>query len=72
MQVAQYTFQSPYSSPIQVGRLDPSSLQDDSASKSSQTFNAPNETEQKAQDFSRSEQENATPSVTQNRLDIYA
>ena len=72
MQVAQYTFQSPYSSPVQVGRLDPSSVENDSSSKSSQTFNAPNETEQKAQSFERSEKESVKPSVTQNKLDIYA
>ena len=32
MQVAQYLFQSPYTSPVQVGRLDPSSSQDQGTS----------------------------------------
>lgn len=32
MQVAKYIFQSPSTSPVQVGRLDPSSVKDDSSS----------------------------------------
>jgi hypothetical protein len=39
MNVAKYLFQSPYNSPVQVGRLDPSSKQDDSSvDASSQQF----------------------------------
>jgi len=72
MKVAQYTFQSPYSSPVQVGRLDPNSVKDDSSKNSTQTFNAPNETLQKAQSFESTQKKDVQTSVTQNRLDIYA
>ena len=33
MQVAKYTFQSPYSSPVQVGKLDPNSVEKQGAPK---------------------------------------
>ncbi len=33
MDVARYTFQSPYSSQIQIGKLDPSSVKQDEKSK---------------------------------------
>lgn len=69
MQVAQYTFQSPYSSPIQLGRLDPNSVRNSNAE---QSFTPQNETEQKAQQIQSSLKEDVTPSVSANRLDIYA
>jgi len=72
MKVAQYTFQSPYSSPVQVGRLDPNSVKDDSSKNSAQTFNAPNETLQKAQSFEATQRKDVQATVAQNRLDIYA
>jgi hypothetical protein len=72
MQVAKYTFQSPYPSPVQVGRLDPSSLKDESTKNSSQDLNIPNETVQKAQTLQNSLKGDVRPTVTSNRLDVYA
>ena len=37
MNIAKYTYISPYSSPIQVGRLDPSSVEDNTKEESMQT-----------------------------------
>ena len=72
MQVAQYTFQSPYPSPIQVGRLDPNSIKEDAAKSNSQNFNVPNETAQKAKVVQESLKQEVKPAVSNNRLDIYA
>ena len=70
MQVTQYLFQSPYSSPVQYGRVDPStqnSLQD-----SKQQFHATNETLTKAQTFQVTQKQEVTPTVSSNKLDVYA
>ncbi len=72
MQVAKYTFQSPYPSPIQVGRLDPNSLKDDTAKNSAKNFNLPNETVQKVKSVQESLKQEVKPTVSKNRLDIYA
>jgi len=69
MQVAQYTFESPYSSPFQVGRLDPNSLKNNSVN---QTFTSQNETEQKAKQIQDSLKQDVTPRVSTNKLDLYA
>ena len=62
MNVASYIFQSPSSSPVQVGRLDPSSVSTDSASS---TASAPvvNETRTEAKSFQASQVQEVTPSV---------
>jgi hypothetical protein len=69
MQIPQYIFKSPYSSPVQFGQLDPNSVKDQNTQSS---FNAPNETAQKAQNFVQSQQKSVEPTVTQNKIDIYA
>ena len=70
MQVAQYTFQSPSSSAVQVGKLDPTSLKQES--KSSQAPNT-NETAQKAQSFADTEVKEVVPTVNSNHsLDVFA
>jgi hypothetical protein len=68
MQVAQYTFQSPSSSPVQVGKIDPSSLK----AESSQSNTPPNETAQKAADFAKTEVSEVKPTASQYALDTYA
>jgi len=66
MQVAQYTFQSPSSSPVQTGKLDTSVKQEQSAPNT-------NKTQEKAQSFATTQVKEVTPSVnTNNLLDIYA
>jgi hypothetical protein len=52
--------------------LDPSSLKDESAKNSSGGLNVPNETAQKAQALQESLKRDVKPTVTSNRLDIYA
>ena len=72
MQVAKYLYQSPSSSPIQVGRLDPNSKKEEESSKAnSLPQNVVNETAAKAQDFQSSMVQEVKPTVDQNRLDIY-
>ena len=73
MQVAQYTFQSPYPSPVQVGRLDPNSLKESSANPNQSNPAAlTNETEQKAKSLEFSLKQEVKPTVSNNKLDLYA
>ena len=76
MNVAQYTFQSPYSNAVQVGRLDPSSVKEEgSASTSTSVQSAPvvNETLSSAQSFEATQTSEVTPTVSSNQLlDVYA
>lgn len=73
MQVAQYTYQSPSSSSVQVGKLDPSSVQSESNSQSSSLPNAAlNETATKAQSFAATQKSEVTPSLSKNSIDLYA
>jgi len=73
MQIAKYTFQSPYPSPVQVGRLDPSSLKENSANTNqSDPAALTNETEQKAKNLQSSLKEEVKPTLSNNQLDIYA
>ena len=70
MQVAQYTFQSPSTSPVQVGRLDPSSLKKEETT-SSLPKEVVNQTASKAESFAATQTQEVTPTVTQNSIDIY-
>ena len=74
MRVAEYTFQSPYPSPVQVGRLDPNSVKDNNSANSNQSNPAAvtNETEQKAKSLESSLKQEVKPTVSNNRLDLYA
>ena len=70
MNVASYIFQSPSPSPVQVGRLDPSSVSTDGGS----TPSAPvvNETQTEAKNFQAAQVQEVTPSVKEKPLlDIY-
>ena len=72
MQVAQYLFQSPSTSAVQVGRLDPSSVREgNSQSSSSLPKAALNETASKAQSFAQTQKQEVKPSVTANSIDLY-
>jgi hypothetical protein len=79
MNVSSYLFQSPYSSPVQVGRLDPSTKQEDvkkEDTKPQEGFaSAPqtNQTQQEAQAFAASQVKEVVPAVQSEKLlDIYA
>lgn len=74
MTVNQYLYQSPSSSSVQVGRLDPSIKQEDTSSQSSSSAPNTNETQQKAEAFAASQTSEVTPTVSEDTqlLDIYA
>jgi len=74
MNVTSYTFQSPYPNQVQVGRPDPSSKQESSASDSgSQIVKNTNTTLSKAQSFQESQTSEVKPSVNSAPLlDTYA
>jgi len=72
MKVAQYTYQSPSSSSVQVGKLDPSSVKSESNSHSASLPSAAlNETATKAQNFAATQKSEVTQNVSQNSLDLY-
>ena len=78
MNIAKYTFISPYSSPIQVGRLDPSSVEESSSDIMKQNEQPPSLASQEQQlkelqIVDRSVKENTTSIVPISfSLDIYA
>jgi len=71
MQVAKYTFQSPSSSPVQVGRLDPNSVKESSHS-SELPKSVANQTASKADSFAQTQVSEVKPTVGEHRLDVYA
>jgi len=74
MQVAEYTFRSPYPSPVQVGRPDPSSVKKETSDNTAQSdlLKFTNQTEQKAERFAASQKQEVKPIVSENKIDIYA
>ena len=74
MTIAKYDFISPYSSPVQVGRLDSSSLQDSSSKgNDSSLVKSSNQTLQKAEVVKNEITSEVKPTVTQSAgLDVYA
>jgi len=72
MQVAQYLFQSPSTSSVQVGKLDPNSVKDESSkSKTSLPKAVLDTTETKAQNFEQTQKQKVQPTVTANAIDLY-
>ena len=71
MQVASYLFQSPSTSQVQVGKLDPNSKQDSTQATST---SLPNETLTKAQNFQATQTSEVTPKIESSSalLDVYA
>jgi len=74
MNVSSYIFQSPYSSQIQIGRLDPSTQKETSATRSGDSsLSVVNTTAQKAQTFEATQTKEVKASVESTQLlDIYA
>jgi len=70
MQVAKYLFQSPSTTPVQVGRLDPSSLKEERSS--SLPKSAVNEVATKAESFASTQTKEVKPVITANSIDVYA
>ena len=70
MNVAQYTFQSPSSSQVQVGRLDPSSVKEEKTQESPSNIDA---VQNAASSFASTQVKEVTPTVnSQQLLDVYA
>lgn len=70
MNVSSYVFQTPYSSQVQVGKLDPNSQKDTGAS--SDLPSGTNQTQNEAKTFQASQTSEVEPSVESTKLDIYA
>ncbi len=68
MEITQYTFQSPYSSQIQIGKPDTSSIKSDTELPKNT-----DELQQKAQSFQATQIKEVTPKVeAEAPLDLYA
>jgi hypothetical protein len=74
MQVASYTYQSPSSSAVQVGRLDPLSVKEEPKKKSeSNSLDTTTPVQKEAQSLAATQTSEVTPSVESERLlDVYA
>jgi hypothetical protein len=74
MNVTQYTFQSPYSSPVQVGRPDPSSKKETSSQlDTSGLIKSTNTSVSDAKSFQATQTKEVEPTVDSgSTLDIYA
>jgi hypothetical protein len=70
MQVAQYTFQSPSTSQVQVGRLDPSSV-NKSSNNNSLPKSVLNQTATKAESFAKTQTQAVKPTVEGSTLNLY-
>ena len=72
MNIASYIFQSPSPNPVQVGRLDASSVSSDNESKAPSTP-VLNEVQDEAKNFQASQMQEVNPSVESAQLlDVYA
>ena len=73
MQVAQYTFQSPSSSQVQIGKLDPSSVKEESTNSAPQQNSVQAQTVGEILTRDTSSDIKITPTVnSQQLLDVYA
>jgi hypothetical protein len=74
MEIKQYLFQSPYSSQVQIGRLDPSVEQNQKTQEQTQSLvNNTNQTAKEAQQFNSAQTKEVTPAVaSKDSLDLYA
>ena len=66
MQVAQYLFQSPYTSAVQVGRLEPSKSQSQNSSDTNTQATVKDQTQEKAQELAQTQKQTVKPSVSVN------
>ena len=73
MNVTSYTFQSPSTSRVQIGKPVPGSEKEEESQKSDISLKAQNETLQKAEKFAATHMSEANSVPTQKtKLDIYA
>ncbi|MFK5938165.1 MAG: hypothetical protein QM497_07195 [Sulfurimonas sp.] len=66
MQVAQYLFQSPYTSSVQVGRLDPSSSQSQGTTETNVQAVVSSQTQPKAQEVAQTQTQEVQASADTN------
>jgi len=71
MNVAKYTFQSPSSSPVQVGKLDPSSVKEEQKSTQNQQSAVTAKTPEEWLENNAQNASSVKPTVTEHGLDIY-
>lgn len=72
MQVAQYLFQSPSTSSVQVGKLDPNSVKDESSKSDKHLPKAVlDKSETMAQNFEKVQKQAVKPTVTAKAIDLY-
>lgn len=74
MNTTQYLFQSPYNSPVQFGRPDPSTAQNKKTQEAVNSLSSDtNAVVKEAQTFQQTQKSEVTPTVeSPNQLDIYA
>jgi len=74
MNVSSYLFQSPYPSPVQVGRADPSTQQEEQKTQSNaEPAPQTDQKQQEAQAFAASQIKEVAPVVESKKLlDVYA
>ncbi len=73
MLTERYLYQSPYNSKVQYGRLDPSvANQQKTEENISSIQNVTNTSVKEAKSFAQTQQSEVTPTVTPNKLDVYA
>lgn len=75
MQVTQYTYQSPSTSAVQLGKLDQTSVEKESSTTTSELPKSTNETLSKAQNTQASQVSNTqeiNPTITATKIDTYA
>ena len=69
METKMYIYKSPYPSPFQIGREDITQKQ---TKQTEQNIVSTNKTQKDAQTFVTTNKQDVKPSVSTNRLDVYA
>lgn len=72
MEVTRYTYQSPYTSPVQFGRAETSAQKEKEQEKTNELLTQTNQKAQEAQQFQASQMQEVKPSVELSKLDLYA
>lgn len=70
MEVTQYTYQSPYPSPVQFGRANTNAQKDESQTQ--ELLTQTNDKLQEAQQFEAAQTQEVKPNVEMSKLDLYA
>jgi hypothetical protein len=71
MEVTQYTYQSPYSSPVQLGRASPNTQKEEQGAQTDELISQTNESLKEAQKFEASQTQEVKPTINASKLDLY-